>query len=652
MLSSSQSLSAATITVNSTADDSSSCTLREALNSLIAGSSNNCSAQTQTAPNDFGTDDTIIFDLPATSTISLGSNLPLVTVDMTITGPGQADLTIDGSDTHAAFDIDSATVEISNLKVSNMVTAGTGSAVRVRSKSEVTLDTVTLQDNQSANGGAGFSESGSMTIIKSSTVTGNHSSIAGGGWTVEGGTLLVSEGSTISNNTASARGGGVAGNQNANITIQNSNISNNVAQGNISYPILNGGGGIYTATAALQVSDSTISGNTATARYGGGIFMDESDNVTISGTTISSNQWVGSGGGIFVSDSDNFALTNSTISGHTLVNGAGAGMFVQNSANANITGSTISNNETFSGGAMRTFRAHDMTISESTITGNSASNFGGGLFIATSYRVMVDKSTISSNSVTALGSKGGGLNIVGADDMTISDSTISGNYARDLGAGMHIGYSGGLHTYNFKIEQTTISGNSAEFTGGGIAIENVPGMTVSQSTITGNDARLGLGGGMRIDDSPDFNLLNSIVSGNSAVAETEISALNSSFDNVSFNVLGDNSSGFDNGFMNFSPDATNILAALDAGGSGLTAQNIPLNEIIGELDDNGGPTQTHELVAGSPAINSGQAPCPDFDQNGSERTDGMCDIGSFEFINGELCYVIPTPNGNTVIFCL
>ncbi|MGZ5331674.1 MAG: choice-of-anchor Q domain-containing protein, partial [Solirubrobacterales bacterium] len=50
---------------------------------------------------------------------------------------------------------------------------------------------------------------------------------------------------------------------------------------------------------------------------------------------------------------------------------------------------------------------------------------------------------------------------------------------------------------------------------------------------------------------------------------------------------------------------------------------------LGPLASNGGPTQTHALLKGSPAINTGQG-CPGFDQRGGPRK--ACDIGAYERI--------------------
>ena len=75
-----------------------------------------------------------------------------------------------------------------------------------------------------------------------------------------------------------------------------------------------------------------------------------------------------------------------------------------------------------------------------------------------------------------------------------------------------------------------------------------------------------------------------------------------------------------------------------AGASDITATSdgttpTPLADILAPLADNGGPTQTHALVSGSPAIDAAGATCSATDQRGIARpqpANGNCDIGAFE----------------------
>jgi hypothetical protein len=75
------------------------------------------------------------------------------------------------------------------------------------------------------------------------------------------------------------------------------------------------------------------------------------------------------------------------------------------------------------------------------------------------------------------------------------------------------------------------------------------------------------------------------------------------------------------------------------GGSGWTrignntTDLIGVDPLLGPLQDNGGPTWTHALLAGSPAIDAGDpAGAPSEDQRGVPRPQGPgVDIGAFEY---------------------
>ena len=67
----------------------------------------------------------------------------------------------------------------------------------------------------------------------------------------------------------------------------------------------------------------------------------------------------------------------------------------------------------------------------------------------------------------------------------------------------------------------------------------------------------------------------------------------------------------------------------------------PIDPLLGPLADNGGPTLTHALQPGSPAINRGDPAAPRQDQRGYSRL-GVPDVGAFEF-NGIPPTPTPTP---------
>jgi hypothetical protein len=191
--------------------------------------------------------------------------------------------------------------------------------------------------------------------------------------------------------------------------------------------VANSGGGIFNS-GTLIISRSMIYGNSA--NFGGGILSFMGPTNTIADSVITGNSAV-DGGGIF-----NFGgkatIDHSIISGNTSTDKGGV-IFPTGDSVTTITESTISDNSAHSGGGIR--------------------NNGSTVIIA--------KSTFSNNRAQGnqSDSNGGGINTAGA--MTITDSSIVSNESSRLGGGIFIG---GL----LSITSSTIANNTTGADGGGI----------------------------------------------------------------------------------------------------------------------------------------------------------------------------------------
>ena len=260
-----------------------------------------------------------------------------------------------------------------------------------------------------------------------------------------------------------------------------------------------------------------------------------------------------------------------------------------------------------------------LTVSDSRIVDNSTtpeSGFAGGGIL--NYGTLtVQRSTIAGNESEV----GGGIYGHGGASTTILDSTLSDNFAGDSG--------GGIYTIGeLTVVNSTISGNRAigdgggiaDFTGDRVALTNVT-VVFNQADADGDGA--GTGGGLR--GSGDTVLHNSIVVGNTRGNGNSPSDYAGSIDlSSSFNLFG--SLG---GFQGGEPDTAlgNLYYSADPR--------------LGPLADNGGPTQTHALLGGSPAIEAGSslravgpAGAPLLtDQRGAgypRRAGSTVDIGAYE----------------------
>jgi hypothetical protein len=253
-----------------------------------------------------------------------------------------------------------------------------------------------------------------------------------------------------------------------------------------------------------------------------------------------------------------------------------------------------------------------LSIDGSTITGGWISGLGGGFSNGLHSTLHVTNSAISGNSSNS----GGAFYNLGTLDVT--NSTVSGNSAEVAGGPFEFEGGGFLNFGTLNVTNSTISGNSA-YTGGGF-YNDFAYLTLMNSTVSDNSA-VDEGGGFYADGALDVT--NSIVAGNLAPLGPDVSGR---FRSGGYNLVGDESN------INWTATATSDQVG--------TAAN-PIDPLLGPLQNNGGPTATHQLLAGSPAIDAGDPLFVglSFDQRGTgfnRIVNGTVDIGAFEFGAGEL----------------
>ncbi|MGI8425866.1 MAG: choice-of-anchor Q domain-containing protein [Actinomycetota bacterium] len=248
-------------------------------------------------------------------------------------------------------------------------------------------------------------------------------------------------------------------------------------------------------------------------------------------------------------------------------------------------------------------------ISDVTIqNGNASTGSGGGIFNENrpGGSLTLTNVTVTSNSATF----GGGIMNFGGATTTLLNTTVDSNSA-DFGGGIYTRDSGPLRLIN-----STVSGNSASCGGGGIDTFFFATASLTNSTVSDNSAACEGGGILRESNSGEVVLTTSII------------ANNPSGNDCAGGVTSDG--------HNLDSDNTCGLT-----GPGDLANTDPL---LGPLQDNSGPTKTHSLPTGSPAIDAiPAASCATIgDQRGVARPqdgDGdavaECDVGAFEAVLGE-----------------
>ena len=307
-------------------------------------------------------------------------------------------------------------------------------------------------------------------------------------------------------------------------------------------------GGADTITLPAGTYMLSIVGRDDTAAAGD---LDITEDLTLSGA----------GAGATTIDADGIDRVFQVLSGATVV----------------ITDVTITGGSSASGGGIN--NQGTLTMTNSTISGNSASVGGGGLFNAKT--LTMTNSTVSGNSG---GLFGGGIRNDRSTRMTLTNSTVSSNFAS---------FGGGIDNFGtLTLTNSTISGNAASNTGGGIA-------------------------GLRT-----LTLTHTIVAGNTAPKYADCSA-GGTLISLGFNLVGAGTGCPFRGPGDITVSPADVFTM-----------------VLGPLADNGGPTQTHALLSGSPAVDGGDpTECTDdqgnpltTDQRGVAQPQGpACDIGAYEF---------------------
>ncbi|WP_417916934.1 choice-of-anchor Q domain-containing protein [Candidatus Electronema sp. JC] len=337
-------------------------------------------------------------------------------------------------------------------------------------------------------------------------------------------------------------------------------------------------------------------GLTAQAAHSANITVDAGGNCTLAEAITSANNDSATGNGcVDGSGADTITLQTNVTLAAALPDISSAITIEGGGKTINGNGGNFSVLKIVSGGTL--------TLNNATITGgHPLADSGGGIYADTGSTVILNSCTVSGN--TAGGSMGGGIFAAGTTSVTLNNSTVSGNACNMSGGGIGAVFAGALVTLNSS--------------------------TVSANTANG----IGIGGGIFVtENGASVTLRSSIVSNNNAVAGNEVYTANSGVVTAdSYNVFGHSGESdvqaYGTNGVSFTPGATDVNAT--SNGSAPAA----LSAILSPLADNGGPTQTHALPSGSPAVNL-DATCGTGlieDQRGIARPATGCDAGAYEYV--------------------
>jgi hypothetical protein len=178
-----------------------------------------------------------------------------------------------------------------------------------------------------------------------------------------------------------------------------------------------------------------------------------------------------------------------TIRGPTVTGGkhaAEAGGGVRNQGRLTLVDCLIGENSAVVGGGVFNHDGSVLTLEECTVGANSASDLGGGIYDSTGAALTLRGSTVTHNSAE----HGGGLYSHDAS-VSMTDTTITGNTASRGGGGMRV-YDGSVVLTRCRLEKNTASSPSGG-AGGGAYVSNGGTLTLDDSDVTENTAIVGGG---------------------------------------------------------------------------------------------------------------------------------------------------------------
>jgi len=358
----------------------------------------------------------------------------------------------------------------------NSATADGGGVVMFNTDNNswtLTLNNTVISNNHAGDAGGGIDTDGTGTVvINKSQIIGNTDIHQGAGIYVD-----------VAAGSSSPLG--------ADMTMTGTVVSNNVA---LAHDVTASGGGISNAgTGTINILNSTVENNFSGGMGGG--FSDENNNGTlvVKNSLFLNNSAISDGGAI-QEGGPSTTITNTEFKGNS--SGANGGALFANGITLTVQSSTFANNtasgngDSTGGGAIEIETtgtgSAGSTITDTTITDNRALNNaganGGGIDVGSGSLALLHD-TINAN----FADNGGGIANFGT--LTVSDSTITGNSAGVNGGGI-ANESGGTAT----VSGSSFSNNSAGVNGGGIANESGGTATVSGNSFSNNSAGTDGGG--------------------------------------------------------------------------------------------------------------------------------------------------------------
>jgi hypothetical protein len=403
----------------------------------------------------------------------------------------------------------------------------------------------------------------------------------------------------------------------------------------------------HTSSGLLTLRDVTISrsrddggGNGSAVTSSGEVHVEGGRFFRNEGSGIAINVLTMNGGLIDLNSRDGLRIgSTATLDGVEIINNGQdlsfrSGIFLGEGVDVTARNMTLNQNQH---GVWLYGEGASLNLIDSSVSGNPRTGI-----VVSEGELRLTRTVVADNASFYAGtSLGGGLEIGEGGRAILRESQVSGND------------NGGINNYGelFLIESALVENN-----GGMPALFNGAGaVTVIERSLIANNTLLGriVVGDFAVDNRGEMNIVNATISGNQGHGLSSSGALNLAYTTIAFNEnygLVSSESGTEvpwlagniiagNGTDCYVPGpsgpgpATLDGANIDSDGSCDFPMSVPVAGLmLGPLADNGGPTLTHALLSGSPAMDAAtSSSCPSTDQRLETRPFGLrCDLGAYE----------------------
>ncbi|KAK3283793.1 hypothetical protein CYMTET_8511, partial [Cymbomonas tetramitiformis] len=378
---------------------------------------------------------------------------------------------------------------------------GSGRIIQVDSDIHLNMSYVELRNGQASLAGGMLVSNDGIATLQGCVVTSCAAILDGGGIWGGNDAKIVLDGTNCVNNTAGSKGGGVYLELRGNLSLTGGSVvgHNNASEGGgiyagpqtlfnvdastVAQNSADSGGGIYSQNHVTLGNGGQLVGNAATLDAGGAHVLY----MVVDNSVVANNTAALAGGGLFLQQFGDLSVTRGGQIARNAAGKSGGGVFTQRSTSLRVESSKVARNVGNNGGGLSLGEESTAEITAgSEVAHNVASGMGGGVYAEGSTNLTVTESRVRRNS--ADGSAGG----VYGTWVTLQDVSVEDNTARLNGGGVH----GPLGAFLQMLGASSISRNIAEFDGGGVSLEHEASLRLSPESLVSHNTAGGRGGGV------------------------------------------------------------------------------------------------------------------------------------------------------------